>query len=128
MVPGDADKRTVLWRRRQNDHQVYFGKAYQVGRFREHIGNAKLLRQLSSIFLAAAGDSRNFIVGEEPEYGNVAITAPVADPDDSNANLSAARRIHGCTRLVTEFVWPCEFRQRDRLSARNSGQIVKHVI
>jgi hypothetical protein len=95
----------VLWRRRQNDHQVYFGKADQVGRIGKHGRNAKLLCQLFSIFLAATGDGHNLIIGKEPEYGHVAITAPVADPDDSNANLSAASgRIHGCTRLVTEFV------------------------
>jgi hypothetical protein len=45
-------------------------------------------------FLAAAGDGYDLVVGEEPKYGNMAITAPVPDPDDSNLNLSTASRIH----------------------------------
>jgi hypothetical protein len=68
--------------------------ADQFGRFSEHMGNAKLLCQLFPIFLAAAGDGHNLIAGEEPEYRNVTITAPVSDPDDSNPNLSTALRIH----------------------------------
>jgi hypothetical protein len=66
----------------------------QFGRFREHMRNAKLLCQLSPIFLAATGEGHDLIVGEEPKYGNVAITAPVSDPDESNPNLSTAQRIH----------------------------------